>query len=109
MNEPCYRLKAAREAAGFSSARSAAQRHGWKESTYAAHENGQNKLKPDVAIEYAKAFNTTADWLMFGQKPALGSIDSLLADLPDDIAGALSNEFKVMIRAVKVVGRLGQK
>ena len=62
------RLKFAREKAGFPSARDAALRFGWKTSTYAAHENGQIKnIKPDVAKDYAKAFNCLASWLLTGE------------------------------------------
>lgn len=61
------RLQAAREAFGFSSARSAAQAFGWKESTYGAHENGQNGFNPETARKYARAFNVSAAWLLTGE------------------------------------------
>lgn len=60
------RLKEARIKAGFTSARSAAERFGWKGSTYAAHENGQNKFDADVAIVYGKAFRVSPAWLLTG-------------------------------------------
>lgn len=43
------RLKQARSDAGFKSARAAAIRFGWGPSTYAAHENGQNRFGPEAA------------------------------------------------------------
>lgn len=66
------RLKVAREAAGFKSARAAAIRHHWKPSTYAAHENGQNQFGPDEAKVYGKAFKVAASWLLTaeGEPPA---------------------------------------
>ena len=66
------RLREAREAAGFKSARAAAIRHGWKVSTYSAHENGQNEYGPDEAKSYSKAFKTKASWLLTneGEPPA---------------------------------------
>lgn len=60
------RLRAARVAAGFKSARSAAIRFGWSPSTYGAHENGQNEFDPETAAKYARAFRTTAHALLFG-------------------------------------------
>lgn len=61
------RLREARIAAGFKSARSAALQFGWGPSTYGAHENGQNGFPPDAADRYAKAFKTTAAWLLIGE------------------------------------------
>ena len=61
------RLRAARAKAGFDSARSAALRFGWSISTYAAHENGQNKFKGPQAAEYARRFKTSAAWLLTGE------------------------------------------
>lgn len=61
------RLRKARIDAGFASARSAAVKHRWSPSTYAAHENGQNDFKPDVAAKYAKAFHTSPAWLLTGE------------------------------------------
>lgn len=61
------RLRTARLAAGFKSARSAAMRFGWSPSTYAAHENGQNEFDAETAAKYAKAFRTTAARLLIGE------------------------------------------
>lgn len=60
------RLKQARAAAGFRSARLTATKKGWKVSTYAAHENGQNEFGPEDAKRYAKAFKVDAGWLLTG-------------------------------------------
>jgi phage repressor protein C with HTH and peptisase S24 domain len=65
------RLRAARIAAGFKSARSAAIRFNWSPSTYAAHENGQNEFDATAAAKYAKAFHTTASHLLVGE-PSTG-------------------------------------
>lgn len=61
------RLKAARLKAGYKSARGAALAMGWPPSSYAAHENGQNDFSPDDAERYARAFKTTAGWLLTGE------------------------------------------
>jgi transcriptional regulator with XRE-family HTH domain len=66
MGDMGNRLKAARAAAGYPSARAAATKKGWKVSTYAAHENGQNDFKPEDAIKYAKAFKTSPGYLLTG-------------------------------------------
>ena len=50
------RLKAARQAAGFRSARAAAHEFEWPESTYRAHEAGTRTIGQDDADRYARAF-----------------------------------------------------
>lgn len=60
------RLRRARQAAGFKSARAAAIQFGWGVSTYAAHENGQNDFDALTAEKYGRAFKTTAAWLLTG-------------------------------------------
>lgn len=66
MSDMGNRLKQAREAAGYPSARAAATQKGWKISTYSAHENGQNEFGPDEARRYSKAFKVTAGYLLTG-------------------------------------------
>lgn len=66
MDTPHARLKAARLAAGFKSAKGAAEHFGFTVTTYSAHENGQNGLNRRVAKYYAACLNTTAEWLLFG-------------------------------------------
>lgn len=64
--EMAARLRLAREAL-FDDASEAARRHGWKVSTYLAHENGQNGFKAAQAKEYARAFNVWPGWLYFNE------------------------------------------
>lgn len=66
MSEMGDRLREARKKL-FKSSRQAAIRHGWSPSTLAAHENGQNDFGPDDAKKYAKAFRSTASWLLTGE------------------------------------------
>lgn len=68
MSDMHERLRQARLKAGFKSARSAAIAGGWTVSTYAAHENGQNKYSADEAIQYAKKYKTSASWLLTGEE-----------------------------------------
>jgi phage repressor protein C with HTH and peptisase S24 domain len=81
---PAMRLRVARERAGFKSAADAVERFGWKQSTYLAHENGQNGIRPDKAAAYADAYRVSVGWLLSGEgdaghqgtedKPNTGSI-----------------------------------
>jgi len=79
------RLKIARERL-YRSARQAAVRHNWPPSTYAAHENGQNKFGPEEAKLYAKAFKAKTAWLLTGEgDPGFGAVPSLEPDqVPDE-------------------------
>jgi phage repressor protein C with HTH and peptisase S24 domain len=61
------RLKAARERAGFESARSAALAFGWTVSTYGAHENGRNDFSEEQSQRYARAFHVDPTWLFTGR------------------------------------------
>lgn len=67
MEKMSDRLKQARQAAKFPSARGAAIRFGWKHSTYAAHENGQNEFDAEAAEIYGRAFKVSAAWLLLGE------------------------------------------
>lgn len=100
------RLRDARIASGYSSASLAAKAHGWRVSTYIAHENGQNDYNPERAEMYAKAFKTTGEWLLFGKEATATGIDAQLRTLPPDEAKKLFEKFTAMIEGVKVVGRL---
>lgn len=67
------RLREARERAGYQSTAEAARALGMRASTYAAHENGQNKFKADKAAEYGRKFGVKPAWLLMGD----------LSDAPD--------------------------
>lgn len=64
------RLRLARAAGGFSSARRAATSFGWRQSTYTAHENGQNRLTEATAELYSRAYGVSARWLLDGSEPS---------------------------------------
>ena len=109
MQDKAQRLREARELAGYESARQAANANGWGVSTYTAHENGQNGFSAAKAAEYAKAFKTSAEWLMFGtvQLPE-GSfgIDAQLRELPKDLSERLVAEFNATIKGAKMGRKL---
>jgi hypothetical protein len=65
--EAAKRLLRARRDAGFRTASDAIRRFGWTGSTYRAHENGQNSYKGE-AVTYAKAYRTTAGFLLYGEQ-----------------------------------------
>lgn len=67
------RLAAAREAAGYRSARAAALDNDWPESSYRAHEAGTRTIGMDDAQRYAKRFRAegvtvSAQSILFGNK-----------------------------------------
>lgn len=70
------RLKAAREAAGYKTATTAAEALGVSYSTYASHENGSRGVSRPALTQYAKRFKVTTDWLLSGR-----------GDGPDEDAG----------------------
>lgn len=67
MDSPADRLRQARIANGFVSAAEAADKHGWNKPTYYAHENGSRGIRIDAAKRYARAFRTSAQWIMTGE------------------------------------------
>jgi DNA-binding XRE family transcriptional regulator len=76
-------LRAARIAAGFTSAAKAAEHLGAVVPTYSAHENGQNSFNAELAKHYAQSFGTTAEWLLFGDgtdAPAAAKNNSIAID-----------------------------
>jgi phage repressor protein C with HTH and peptisase S24 domain len=75
------RLKEARIKSGLGGYRTLANRFGWNENTYKAHEKGQNGFGIADAKKYADAFGVSAQWLQFGDNP-------LAEDAGDGIAPA---------------------
>lgn len=70
------RLKAARVAAGYRSARAAALDNGWAESSYRAHEGGTRTIGVDDAEQYATRYRTkgvaaSGKSILFGDQPLL--------------------------------------
>ncbi|NTF35536.1 LexA family transcriptional regulator [Agrobacterium rubi] len=65
-NNAHTRLEQARKAAGYQTAREAAEALGVAYPSYAAHENGQRGLAR-VAERYAKFFKVSLDWLLTGK------------------------------------------
>lgn len=70
MRPEAERLRQARVAAGYASAAEAARSMGVKEPTYSGHENGSRGITADVAIDYARRFRVTPEWILFGRDHA---------------------------------------
>lgn len=67
MNSPNQRLRKAREAAGFATAKDAATSMGVPVSTYIGHENGHRGFPAARAPQYARKFKVTEEWLLYGK------------------------------------------
>lgn len=65
--EVAARLRQAREAKEYSTAKEAARAFGFNGNTYSSHENGNRGLSPDAAVRYGKAFGVSGAWLLTGE------------------------------------------
>jgi SOS-response transcriptional repressor LexA len=85
------RLRTAREAAGFDTAKAAADAIGIPVATYTQHENATRGLPAGKARLYAKAFATTPEWLLYGRGPAEAPSgqDSVIAARRVPVRGAV--------------------
>ena len=86
------RLAMSREAAGFTSARQAALKCGWAESTYRAHENGSRTIGQNDASRYIHRFTSegakdySARWVLFGDGDAPEqSLDDMIRNEPPEV------------------------
>lgn len=69
--EQSKRLQQARQAAGFRTAKEAAERFHWNYETYAQHENGNRGISRS-AKRYARAFKVSEAWLLTNTGPGPG-------------------------------------
>lgn len=70
MSTAAQRLKAAREKAGYDTAKSAAEAMGVAVATYIQHENGSRGYPADRAQRYARFLRVTPEWLIYGRGSA---------------------------------------
>ena len=130
-DEAAMRLKAARAAAGFESAKSAAEAMGVPVASYIQHENGFRGFKRDRAEQYARRFRTTPEWLLFGRGRSPGApvepnasdleqmireaiedvvtLDTRLSDLPRIVAPALHEQLERFRADRAAQGTSGEK
>jgi SOS-response transcriptional repressor LexA len=77
MGEVAKRLKEARERAGYTSAKSAAEAMGVPVATYIQHENGARGIPADRAARYGRFFRVAPEWLLYGKQKDLADSVSL--------------------------------
>ena len=77
LREIARRLREARLAAGFKTAKQFADTHRIPQPTYAMHEGGQRGLRRDVAATYARLLDVSVEWLLTG-KPASSVAQAVL-------------------------------
>lgn len=129
--EAAERLKAARIAANFTSAKSAAEAMDVPVASYVQHENGGRGFKKDSAEKYARRFRTTPEWLLLGRGKApepttepsapdleqmireaiedVVTLETRLADLPRIVAPALHEQLERFRADRAASGRSGER
>lgn len=81
-SDAAERLRQAREAAGFSTPKEAAEALGVPYPTYYAHEKGSRGFG-DLAEQYARRFKVNLSWLAFGTEPRVGKAPLIPSFDPD--------------------------
>jgi hypothetical protein len=102
-DKPHDRLRRAREAAKFKNAVDAAREFGWDENTYKNHENGHRGFKRDQAIDYARVFGVSPEWLVFGVGQGL---DQASGDGLDQASGSAGIDNRRLDRLEGRINRL---
>src|SRR6476469_7808909 len=64
------RLRRARIALGYRTAKEFSDKHEIPQPTYATHEAGTRKITLETAVRYAKLLNIRVGWLLFGEGPS---------------------------------------
>jgi transcriptional regulator with XRE-family HTH domain len=84
MNKPSERLKLARQAAGYVTAKNFAEANNIKYSTYRCHENGENAISQATAEHYAALLKIEPEWLLFGKESQPDFLDKLIRKTVND-------------------------
>ena len=96
------RLRAARKAAGFKSARAFAEKYEIPESTYSQHELGKRSLNADTLMKYSALCAINPSWLLTGAgQPYLSkntSKEKLLFSNLEPISNAVSPTLDLCIQ-----------
>jgi phage repressor protein C with HTH and peptisase S24 domain len=90
--------------AGFRTPAAAIERLRWKPSTYMAHENGQNGIRPEPAVEYAKAYNVEPGWILTGVGTGPRKTDSPVAAIPATSIGTERHTDKIRVLGMAECG-----
>ena len=80
LDDQARRLREARLAAGFTSAKAAAERHGFNYTTYSQHERGIAGITR-AAKDYARAFKVSEAWLLTGEGNGQSSVVEIVGRL----------------------------
>jgi transcriptional regulator with XRE-family HTH domain len=64
-----HRLRLARQAAGFKTARAFAQEHNIAQSTYSQYETGKRHFSVSVLAKLANCLKINPNWLILGKLP----------------------------------------
>ncbi len=98
--ESSDRLRDARIAAGYETAKDAAVAMGVPVSTYIGHENGTRGFPAKRAAQYARKFKVTEEWLLYGKKP----VDTASEEMGELISYARVLDFKEL-RLLKAMAK----
>lgn len=75
-DEIAKRLRAARKAAGYKSAKDFANRQNMPASTYSQHETGKRSINAELIINYSSILKVDPSWMLTGNgDPFFGAID----------------------------------
>lgn len=104
------RLRLARVKAGYKTASDAARKLEIANPTYLAHENGTRAIRSHMAKEYAEAFGTTADWILYGRELAealpagreMEELSELVQTLDPTMRGIFLAHLLAMIRILRI-------
>lgn len=109
------RLRRARQAACFSSAKEFCEHYNIPSSTYSLHETGGRSLKPETAEKYAQLLNVNTVWLLTGagepyeclrSKPAISDeafIQLLIDNNVKDNSAAHSKHIDLHIFSILII------
>ena len=70
------RLRLARQAAGYKTARAFAQHFEIAQSTYSQYETGKRSFSVNILIRFSEFLDINPNWLLFGKLPMFNSPES---------------------------------
>lgn len=75
MEQVGNRLRMARQAAGYKTARAFAMAHDIAQSTYSQYETGKRHFSVDVLAQFVESLHINPNWLLFGKMPVFGFVN----------------------------------
>lgn len=86
------RLRAARQSAGFKTARAFAQTHDIAQSTYSQYETGKRHFSINILVKFSEFLNINPNWLLFGKLPMFNPADDKSRSAPETTSSAVKEE-----------------